>query len=277
MMSDNEKTPQNAGHQEHTVRVFKCNDEGEHTTQKLDNIIEECAVALIYNGISHAVMMATPVNLEAFALGFSLSEGIVTQPSQVYDIHCDITDKGIEVHIEISSQQMSALKQHRRNLVGRTGCGLCGSESLEQAIRPVNSVQGQPLPTALAIQNAIKEISKHQLLQALTGGVHGAAWCLTNGEIQCLFEDVGRHNALDKLIGHLASEKINKQEGFALISSRASYEMIHKVSSVNIPSLVAVSAPTTLAIKLAKTAGLNLVGFARPDRHVVYTNSSHND
>ena len=251
MMSDNEKTPRNAGHQEHTVRVFKCNDEGEHTTQKLDNIIEECAVALIYNGISHAVMMATPVNLEAFALGFSLSEGIVTQPSQVYDIHYDTTDKGIEVHIEISSQQMSALKKHRRNLVGRTGCGLCGSESLEQAIRPVKAVESQALPSAMAIQNAISDMSEHQVLQALTGGVHGAAWCLANGEIQCLFEDVGRHNALDKLIGYLASEKIDKKDGFAVISSRASYEMIHKVSSVNIPTLVAVSCTNSFSHQIS--------------------------
>lgn len=241
---------------------------------KVDYIIEENAIALVYNGISHAVMMATPANLEEFALGFSLTEGIITDAAQIYDINARTCEKGIEVNIEISSQKMSALKLLRRNLVGRTGCGLCGSESLDQAIRSVEAATPQPMPTTEAIQRAISQLKEHQKLQALTGAVHGVAWCDNTGDIKLLREDVGRHNALDKLIGALSLDKIVPQSGFVLISSRASYEMIQKVSSVNIATLVAVSAPTALAITLATKAKINLIGFARTGRYVVYNNSN---
>lgn len=259
-----------ASHQKRPVNYWEQGHD--KIKQKLDEIIEESAIALIYNGISHAVMMATPANLEEFAVGFSLSEGIISKASQIYDIQITSHEKGIEINIQISTQQMSALKSRRRNLVGRTGCGLCGSESLEQAIRPVNTGIAKPLPSTSAIQRAISQQDKHQKLQALTGAVHGVAWCDNNGEITLLCEDVGRHNALDKLIGLLSFEQVDTTSGFALISSRASYEMIQKISSVNIPTLVAVSAPTSLAITLATVANINLIGFARPGRYVVYTN-----
>lgn len=240
--------------------------------EKLDSIAQESAIALVYNDISHAVMMASPINLAEFALGFSLSEGIINKASEVYEVNLTSCEKGIEVRIEISSKRMMALKVHRRNLTGRTGCGLCGSESLDQAIRPVKSVTPQQLPSSNAIQYALSQLNKHQKLQALTGAVHGAVWCDSTGEIKLLREDVGRHNALDKLIGALTLNQIDTNSGFVLISSRASYEMVQKVTSVNIPTLVAVSAPTALAITLATTAKLNLIGFARSGRHVVYTN-----
>jgi FdhD protein len=236
-----------------------------------DNIAEEVAIALIYNGISHAVMMASPTNLHEFSLGFSLSEGIIENASEMYDVKLIPSEKGIELHIDISSQRMASLKLHRRNFSGRTGCGLCGSESLEQAIRPIKNVTPQELPSSRVIQKALSQLSQHQQLQILTGAVHGAAWCDATGEIILLREDVGRHNALDKLIGALALNKINTNSGFALISSRASYEMVQKVTSVNIATLVAVSAPTVLAITLATKAHLNLIGFARPGRHTFYT------
>jgi len=246
-----------------------------HIQQKMDDIAQETAIALIYNGISHAVMMASPINLEEFALGFSLSEGIVNKASEIRDINLTTCDKGIEVNIDISAERMLALKEHRRNLTGRTGCGLCGSESLEKAIRPIKSVTPQPLPTTNAIQHAISQLEQHQKLQQLTGATHGAAWCDNNGKIQLLREDVGRHNALDKLIGALTlirtQNKTQTSSGFVLISSRASYEMVHKACSINIASLVAVSAPTVLAIELATTAQLNLIGFARQGRYVIYT------
>lgn len=238
---------------------------------KLDNIAEEVAIALVYNGISHAVMMASPANLHEFSLGFSLSEGIINNPSEIYDIELVTSEKGIEVCIEISSERMMYLKSRRRNLTGRTGCGLCGSESLEQAIRPIKNVTPQVLPPSIAIQHALSQLGEHQKLQSLTGAVHGAAWCDITGHIILLREDVGRHNALDKLIGALALHKIDTSSGFALISSRASYEMIQKVTSVNIATLIAVSAPTALAITLATQASLNLIGFARPGRHTLYT------
>ena len=239
--------------------------------EQLDNIAEEVAIALIYNGISHAVMMASPVNLQEFALGFSLSEGIIDNASEMYDIELVPSEKGIEVRVEISSQRMMSLKSLRRNLTGRTGCGLCGSESLEQAIRTIKSVTPRVLPSSLFIQHALSQLSEHQKLQSLTGAVHGAAWCDGVGDIMLLREDVGRHNALDKLIGALALHKTNTDNGFVLISSRASYEMVQKVTSVNIATLVAVSAPTALAIKLATQSKLNLIGFARPGRHTLYT------
>jgi FdhD protein len=244
---------------------------GDNGREQHDNIAEEVAIALVYNGISHAVMMASPANLQEFSLGFSLSEGIINNVSQMYDIELVPSEKGIEVRIEISSQRMMSLKSQRRNLTGRTGCGLCGSESLEQAIRPIKGVTPTALPSSSAIQHALSQLSEHQKLQSLTGAVHGAAWCDGAGEIKLLREDVGRHNALDKLIGALALHKTNADDGFALISSRASYEMIQKVTSVNIATLVAVSAPTALAITLANQAKLNLIGFARPGRHTLYT------
>ncbi len=239
-----------------------------------DQVAEECAVALVYNGISHVVMMASPRDLEEFALGFSLSEGIVQGADEVYAIEVHHQPRGYELQIAISSQRMVALKQRRRNLAGRTGCGLCGAESLQQAIRPTARVTPQPLPSANALQRAVRELTDWQPLQALTGAVHGAAWCDSEGEIQLLREDVGRHNALDKLIGALQLQRIGSPCGFALVSSRASYEMVQKAASIDIATLVAVSAPTSLAIELARQAGLNLIGFARPGRHVIYTPSS---
>jgi FdhD protein len=237
---------------------------------KLDDIAQEIAIALVYNGISHAVMMASPANLHEFALGFSLSEGIINNVSEMYDFELTASDKGIEVRLEISSERMMLLKSHRRNLTGRTGCGLCGSESLEKAIRPIKGVTPQALPSASIIQRALSQLNENQQLQTLTGAVHGAAWCNDAGDIRLLREDVGRHNALDKLIGALATQKINANSGFVLISSRASYEMVQKATIMNIATLVAVSAPTVLAITLANTANLNLIGFARPGRYSIY-------
>lgn len=246
-------------------------EQGSTHKSKLDKIAEECAIALVYNGISHVVMMATPLNLEEFALGFSLSEGIIDKASEVFEIEVVEREKGFEVDIKISSARMMALKVQRRNLTGRTGCGLCGTESLEQAIRPIKNVSPQPLPSAKAIQRAVSQLNQHQPLQALTGTAHGAAWCDIDGEIMLVREDVGRHNALDKLIGALQYSQLSVNSGFVLISSRASYEMVHKACSYNFATLVAVSAPTALAIELANQAQLNLVGFARDGRHVIYT------
>jgi FdhD protein len=237
--------------------------------QAMDCIALEVPVALVFNGISHAVMMASPADLEDFALGFSLTEGIVQHPDELYDIEVVEESAGIAVQVQISAQRLAQLKQYRRNLTGRTGCGLCGTESLQQAIRPVRPVQA-PAITDPAIQRALNSLQQHQPLQASTGASHGAAWCNSAGEILLAREDVGRHNALDKLIGALLRTGQPRDDGFALVSSRASYEMVQKSCSVRIGCLVAVSAPTALAIELARQAGLMLVGFARPGRHVIY-------
>ena len=258
----------------HALSEVSCWQDGQRL-DALDNIAVEAPVAMVYNGISHVVMMASPANLEDFALGFSLSEGIVTTPEEVYGFNWVAIDPedwgcGIEIHLDIASQRMVQLKQQRRNLSGRTGCGLCGAESLSQAIRPVAKVPPMPPARPRAVENAVRELSQRQQLQNLTGAVHAAAWCDHEGRIELVREDIGRHNALDKLAGALNIAGSNLEQGFALVSSRASYEMVQKASSCGISTLVAVSAPTRLALGLAKQAGLNLIGFARPGRHVVY-------
>jgi len=238
---------------------------------KQDNIAQECPVALIYNGISHAVMMASPFDLKDFALGFSLSESIITKASQIYSIEISTQKKGIEVNINISAERMMALKKVRRNLIGRTGCGLCGSESLEQAMRPIKQVTQQTVPTSNAIQTALSQLEFHQKLQQLTGAAHGAAWCNTNGEIKLLREDVGRHNALDKLLGYSAEHHYDVNQGFVVMTSRASYELIRKCAQLNIALLACISAPTSMAINMAKQSGLTLASFCRGDGFVLYT------
>ncbi|MBF57977.1 formate dehydrogenase accessory sulfurtransferase FdhD [Halomonas sp. FeN2] len=242
---------------------------GWHTDTQEDLLALERPVAMVYNGISHAVMMASPTDLEDFALGFSLSEGILANITECYDLDIHEAPQGLTVHLTIATQRMAELKQRRRSLTGRTGCGLCGTEALEQAIRPIPNVIAPPLSDA-AIQRSLQELSAHQPLQAATGASHGAAWCDAWGNIKQLREDVGRHNALDKLIGALAREALPLGEGFALVTSRASYEMVHKCASAGIGALVAVSAATALAVEQAQASGLLLAGFARPGRHLIY-------
>ncbi|NQY36616.1 MAG: formate dehydrogenase accessory sulfurtransferase FdhD [Alteromonadaceae bacterium] len=251
---------------------------------RTDEIAQEVAIALVYNGISHVVMMASPFDLSDLALGFSLSEGIIKHTREIHDICITHQPLGIEVNIEIASGPMSALKLQRRNMTGRTGCGLCGAESLQQAVRPLAKMDVSKAPRInhKAIQTAVINLNKHQPLQQITGAVHGAAWCDLQGNILKIKEDVGRHNALDKLIGAMYDQAksgkessntlpVDLSQGFALISSRASYEMVTKASRAGITLLVAVSAPTALAINLAKQANLTLVGFARNGRHTIYT------
>ena len=254
------------------------------TVEGTDWVATETAVALVYNGISHVVMMATPADLEDFSLGFSLSEGILESAKQLLDCEVTETDKGIELALTITAEPFAKLKEKRRNLVGRTGCGLCGAESLDQAITEPAMVTTELALSHEALQKASSALSARQKLQQQTGAVHGAAYCNQQGEILLVREDVGRHNALDKLLGALAkkeqqheqdkeqNKEQNKEPGFVLITSRASYEMVAKTTSANIPLLAAVSAPTSLAIELAEKSGLTLVGFTRTGRHVVYAN-----
>lgn len=240
-----------------------------------DLVAEELPVAMVYNGVSHAVMMASPCDLEDFALGFSLSEGILQRPDQLFALEIQVSDEGIMVNMRIAGGRFARLQEQRRNMVGRTGCGLCGTESLANVVRTIAQVTPQSVPSDKAVQAALLSLKNHQPLQMQTGATHGAAWCDSNGRILLTREDVGRHNALDKLIGARIREHADKAfaDGFALISSRASFEMVQKSASVGIASLVAVSAPTALAIRQARSSGMNLIGFARPGRHVIYTRS----
>lgn len=240
-----------------------------------DLVAEEVPVALVYGGISHAVMLATPQDLEDFALGFSLSEGILARPGELYDLEVVPGPGGIELRMEIASERMAALKAHRRALAGRTGCGLCGVDSLEQLARRAAShrraEQRPPMQVGAAmLQRAIDELQATQTLFNLTGAVHGAAWCDTRGAVQLVREDVGRHNALDKLIGARSGARQPDQDGFVLITSRASYEIVQKAATVGIGVVAAMSAPTGMAVRMAESAGVTLIGFARGGRFSVY-------
>ncbi|MEO6117639.1 MAG: formate dehydrogenase accessory sulfurtransferase FdhD [Methylotenera sp.] len=235
-----------------------------------DQLAEEVPVALIYNGISHAVMLATPQDLEDFALGFSLSEGILSDKSGLYGIEIREQANGIELHCEIASERFVQLKDRRRTLAGRTGCGLCGSESLEQAMRYPQKLETRTVFHKSAIQHGLQTMPLQQKLQQQTGATHACAWVLEDGTVALVREDVGRHNALDKLIGAIAKNN-KKHVGFIITSSRASYEMVQKTASASINMLVAISAPTGLAIRVAEQCGLTLVGFARENSYVVYS------
>jgi FdhD protein len=240
-------------------------------TRAEDQIASEVPVALTYNRRSHVVMMATPADLEDFALGFSLTEGIISDPEELIAIRVLPREQGLEVAMTVSEACFERLQQQRRNLTGRTGCGLCGAESLDQALRRPASVSHELRVTHAALQAAVEALQTPQPLQARTGAIHCAAWCSAEGEILSAREDVGRHNALDKLIGHLRTGRDRSPERFILVSSRASYEMVYKAAAAGAELLLAASAPTDLAIEFARNAGITLVGFARPGRHNIYT------
>ena len=235
-----------------------------------DNVAEEVPVALEYNGISHAVMLASPYDLEDFALGFSLSEGILADESELFDCEIAPTKDGIQVQMRIASGRFAALKDKRRNLTGRTGCGLCGAETLEQAIRSPAPVTSSALFSAEALYAGMDAMHARQQLQQQTGATHAAAWMTADGSIALVREDIGRHNALDKLIGSMAASHQDFSTGAALITSRASYEMVQKAATLGIGFLAAISAPTSLAVKLAEDSRVTLVGFTRNQSHVVY-------
>ncbi len=250
-------------------------------TATKDKIAEETPVALIYNGISHAVMLATPQDLEDFALGFSLSEGILQDKSELYDIEIVMQEQGVELRLDVATEAFVKLKERRRNLVGRTGCGLCGAESLEQALRlpEINdalgaNIHGNPMASisAKSIQIAFKNMQAKQVLQQATGATHACAWVRENGEVELVREDVGRHNAMDKLIGALAKLP-PKNNGFVLTSSRASVEMVQKVALAGYNILAAISAPTALAVRIAEAYNVTLVGFLREQQFVIYTHA----
>jgi FdhD protein len=257
-----------------TANVIKWRDGAQQHIQ--DQLAEETPIALIYNGISHAVMLATAQNLEDFALGFSLSEGIVHEKSELYAIEVQIQVNGIELHCEIASERFVQLKDRRRTLAGKTGCGLCGAENLEQTMRYPQRLTDQVIFNSTAIQRGLQSMPLQQKLQQQTGATHACAWVLADGTLEMVREDVGRHNALDKLIGAMAKSN-TQQAGFIITSSRASYEMVQKTATVGINLLVAISAPTGLATRIAEQCGLTLVGFARPNSYVVYSHPEYID
>ncbi|ELQ6039573.1 formate dehydrogenase accessory sulfurtransferase FdhD [Cronobacter sakazakii] len=239
------------------------------TTTEPDWLAEEVPVALVYNGISHVVMMASPKDLEIFALGFSLSEGIVESSHEIYGMDIIHGCNGIEIQVELSSRRFMGLKARRRNLAGRTGCGVCGVEQLNDIVRPLAPL---PFTQTFSLDNldgALRQLASVQPVGELTGCTHAAAWLTPQGDIAGGHEDVGRHVALDKLLGRRAREAW--QQGAVLVSSRASYEMVQKAATCGVEILFAVSAATTLAVEVAERCNVTLVGFSRPGRATIYT------
>ncbi len=235
-----------------------------------DWLAEEVPVSLVFNGVSHAVMLATPADLEDFALGFALTEGLLDDESELYGVDVEPVELGIEVHLEVSSASAWRLRERRRTLAGRTGCGLCGTEQLAQVRRALATVPALKLSMA-ALARAQRELRGHQALQQLTGATHAAAWCRRDGYVALLREDVGRHNALDKLVGAVVRAGLPAADGFFCITSRASFEMVQKTAAAGVGLLAAVSAPTRLAVDTAQGLGVALAGFVRGDDAVAYT------
>jgi FdhD protein len=254
------------------ARTWRSADGDAHADAVLGEwVAEERPVALEYNGISHAVMLATPCDLEDFALGFSITEGLIDGPGDLLDMEVDERTDGTVLNLRITAQCEMRLKQRRRNLAGRTGCGLCGTDSLDQVRRTdIARVQPRALQPQ-AVDRAVRELSRAQVLQALTGGVHAAGWCDADGSLRLMREDVGRHNALDKLVGGMHRQRIDPGTGFIVVTSRASFEMVQKAALAGAGLLVAVSAPTGLAVRMAADVGLTLAGFARDGRVTQYT------
>lgn len=241
--------------------------------ESTDWVVDEVPVALAYNGVSHAVMLATPSDLEDFALGFSRSEGIVDDLSQIYDVELIEEERGFTLALQIASSCFARLKDKRRSLAGRTGCGLCGTDSLAQAVRFPAAQQGDARFDASAVAHALGQMRERQRLLGMTGSSHAAAWCNAAGEIELLREDVGRHNALDKLVGALLRADLAASAGFIAVTSRASYEMVQKTAAAGVAVLAAVSGVTGLAIEVAEHSGVALLGFARGQDVSIYSHA----
>ena len=234
-------------------------------------LAEESAIAITYNRLTHAVMMATPDDLRDFAVGFSMSEGIVPSPEAIEDVSVVEAEGGIELRMWIAPTHLAALETRRRRLAGATGCGMCGLESLGEALRPVPAVPGGRIFAADTVDRAAASLAGAQHLNAATRAVHGAGfWTEADGLI-AVREDVGRHNALDKLAGALAIRGLQAAGGIVLLTSRISIELVQKAARMGAPMLVAVSAPTALAVRAANEAGMTLVGVARRDGFEVFT------
>jgi FdhD protein len=231
----------------------------------------EVPVSITYNGIAHAVMMATPADLEDFVTGFSLTEEIVSRADEISELDIRPVPHGLLARATIPAERARRLVENRRNLVGQTGCGLCGIIELEAAVRHYAPLETAPGIDAGAIRATLAALPSRQPLNAATGAAHAAAFALPDGRIIAVREDVGRHNALDKLVGHLARDGIQPGSGFAMVTSRISFELVQKCLAARIPALVGISAPTALAVDLAARHRLTLVALARADGFQVFS------
>ena len=234
-------------------------------------IPEETALALTYNGGTYAVMMGTPQDLADFAVGFSLDEGIIRSPSDIETLDIVELDDGIELRMWLSADKAALLGERRRHIAGATGCGICGIESIAEAVRPAAIVPRGRSFAPREIMAAMASIGPLQTINIETRAVHAAAFWTPARGVVALREDVGRHNALDKLAGALAQGNIDEREGMVLLTSRVSVEMVQKTAAIGAPLMVAVSAPTALTVRTAEAAGITLAAIARSDGFEIFT------
>ena len=240
-------------------------------TDRAEQIVEETPVVIVYNAIPHVVMMATPADLEDFVLGFSITEELIRSPADLRDVKVIRYGQGIEVQATVDEACEAVIASRARRLSGRTGCGICGTDSIDSVMKTLHPVRaGRPVRPA-AIEQALAALAGKQPLNAASGAVHAAAWARVDGAVEEVREDVGRHNALDKLIGALLRRSADPETGFILVTSRASFEMVQKAAVFGAPLLAAISGPTGLAVRIAEQSRMTLVGFARGDRLTIYT------
>lgn len=239
-------------------------------TAAVEELAVEVPVALTVNGVSQAVMLATPTDLEDFALGFGLAEGWLASRHELLDVEITHRPSGLELALSVTAACEQRLKARRRTLAGRTGCGLCGVDSLEQLAAVQPAPVNAPCLADGAFTRALAALPAAQPLNARSGGLHGAAWCLPNGTLRFAREDIGRHNALDKLIGALTLCGEDTAGGFVLMSSRASYELVHKTAMAGVGLLACMSAPSSLAVETAQRLGVHLWAFVREGRATRY-------
>lgn len=252
---------------EQAVRIFSTGKNGAGTIR---DVAGETPVSITYNGMAYAVMMATPIDLEDFAAGFSLTQGAISSISEISDIDVHETNQGIVLRIQVPQDRFAALAARRRNVVGQTGCGICGIIELENALLPLSPLRPPPRIELSALFSALASMRERQPLHEATAAMHAAAFFDVNGACLELREDVGRHNAFDKMIGGLMRGARDPSTGFAVLTSRCSYELVEKAVLARIGVLVTVSAPTSLAVDRARQGGLTLVSLARPDSALVF-------
>ena len=236
-------------------------------------LASEVPLAILLNGISHAVMMVTPCQLDEFITGFLVSEGIINHSREIHDLQFHRQDQALEAHVTLGNGAHYRWKEHRRSLAGRTGCGLCGIESLAQALPELPRLPAAPLPKASALLRLGQQLPDWQPLGRECGALHGAFFASLDGQILHGCEDVGRHNALDKLIGTLRHQKTPLTAGMVLMTSRCSIELVQKMARAGLSTLVTLSSPTELAVRQARQAGLNLLHLSRQQGPRVYSTS----
>jgi FdhD protein len=255
-----------------TTQISRLAHRASGTTAANRMVPEETPVAFSFAGTTHAVMMASPADFEDFALGFSLTEGIIAAPEEIETIEVENLGAGIDIQIRLKDQANTRFQARRRRLAGPVGCGLCGIESIEEAMRSVDAVGSSKLTLdADDIVRSVKLLAKVQPLHAETGAVHAAGFYVPGKGIVMAREDVGRHNALDKLAGALAKAGINGAAGAVVVTSRVSVEMVQKTAAIGAAFIIAVSAPTALAIRTAEAAGMTLVALVRGDDFDIFT------